>query len=338
MKSEGNSNTTPRIALIGCGYWGKNHARNLNTLGVLEMICDPSENGRALAGGIAPSAAIVKDPNEIFDRQDIDGVVIATPAETHFALARQAFEAGKHVLVEKPMALTYEDAVAMEKSAAEHKRILMVGHLLEYHPAIEAIKKLLAQNYLGKLQYIYSNRLSFGKIRTEENALWSFAPHDISLILRLVGSQPSMVYCTGGSYTTQGIEDVCTANLQFEDTVRAHIFVNWLNPFKEQKLTLIGDQRMAVFCDTEPKDKLVIYNQRVVLDGQQPILEKGESEVIPLPPAEPLRAQCEAFLNAIQSGEAPLTDGKSGSNVLRVLQACQTSLEAAGKPVDLAQV
>lgn len=330
--------TTPRIALIGCGYWGKNHARNLNALGVLAMVCDPSEAGRTLAAELAPEAEIVAAPSSVFARDDIDGVVIATPAETHCDLAQQAFAAGKHVLVEKPMALTHADALRMDNAAKAHKRILMVGHLLEFHPAITKIKEFIANGSMGKIQYIYSNRLNFGKIRTEENALWSFAPHDIALILRLIGSVPFEVNCTGGNYITPNLADVSISNLHFVNGVRAHIFVNWLNPFKEQKLVVIGDKKMAVFNDTDPHEKLVVYDQHVDFDGRTPILEKADREVIQLPAAEPLRTQCEAFLTAITSGEPPLTDAQSGIQVLRVLQACQISLQSNGRPTPLTEV
>ena len=334
MTASEPSTASLKIGLIGCGYWGKNHARNLNALGALHAVCDPSEAGQSLARQLAPSAEIYSSPEPIFQRDDIDAVVIATPAETHCELTLQAFAAGKHVLVEKPMALTYADALKMDAAAKAHNRILMVGHLLEYHPAITKIKELIADGSMGNIQYIYSNRLNFGKIRTEENALWSFAPHDIALILRLTGSVPSEVTCTGGSYITPNLADVSISNLQFSNGVRAHIF----NPFKEQKLVIIGDKKMAVFNDTEPSDKLIIYNQHVNLEEGIPALEKAEHEVVKLPIAEPLRTQCEAFLEAIQTGEAPLTDAKSGSDVLRVLQACQVSLENNGHPTALSEI
>jgi predicted dehydrogenase len=332
------ANSTLRLALIGCGYWGKNHARNLSALGVLKMVCDPSEAGRAKALELAPDAEIYNDPDKALKSDQIDAVVIATPAETHCDLALRAFAEGKHVLVEKPMALTYADALKMHEAAQTHGRILMVGHLLEYHPAVTKIKELIADGSMGKIQYIYSNRLNFGKIRIEENALWSFAPHDIALILRLTGAVPFEVTCTGGSYITPNLADVSISNLHFVNGVRAHIFVNWLNPFKEQKLVVIGDKKMAVFNDTEPVEKLVIYDQHVEFDGRIPILEKAEHEVIPLPKAEPLRTQCEAFLEAIRTGKQPLTDSTSGTNVLRVLQACQISLQSNGRPTALSEV
>lgn len=332
------TDTRPRIALIGCGYWGKNHARNLSALGALTLICDPSEHGRENAASFAPACERVDQADEAFGRSDIDGVVIATPAETHCELALKAFDAGKHVMVEKPMALTYRDALKMKAASEQAERTLLVGHLLEYHPAITAIKELIADGSLGKIQYIYSNRLNFGKIRTEENALWSFAPHDIALILRLTGAPPFEVSCTGGNYITPNLADVSVSHLHFDRGVRAHIFVNWLNPFKEQKLVVIGDKKMAVFNDTDPHEKLVIYDQHVDFDGRIPVLEKAEREVVALPAAEALRTQCEVFLDCIQNGTKPLTDAQSGIDVLRVLQACQVSLQSNGRPTRLSEI
>lgn len=328
----------PSIALIGCGYWGKNHARNLSALGALKVICDPSEAGHENARRLAPECERIDDANHVFYRDEIDGIVIATPAETHCDLALKAFAAGKHVMVEKPMALTYADALKMKAASEKADRTLLVGHLLEYHPAITAIKDRIADGSLGKINYIYSNRLNFGKIRTEENALWSFAPHDIALILRLIGTTPFEVNCTGGSYITPNLADVSVSNLHFTNGVRSHIFVNWLNPFKEQKLVVIGDKKMAVFNDTDPSEKLVIYDQHVDFQGSVPVLAKADREVVELPPAEPLRTQCETFLNCIRTGRLPLTDAQSGIDVLRVLQACQVSLQSNGRPTHLSEI
>ncbi|MEM1222166.1 MAG: Gfo/Idh/MocA family oxidoreductase [Verrucomicrobiota bacterium] len=333
-----DSTKKPAIALIGCGYWGKNHARNFAALGALKCVCDPSEAGRAKARELAPDCDITDNIDELLSRSDLDGIVVATPAETHCEIALKAFAAGKHVLVEKPMALTHADAVKMKQSADAAGKILMVGHLLEYHPAITEIKARIAKGELGKIQYIYSNRLNFGKIRVEENALWSFAPHDIALILRLTNSTPFEVTCTGGNYITPNLADVSVSNLHFVNGVRAHIFVNWLNPFKEQKLVVIGDKKMAVFNDTEPVEKLVIYNQRVDFDGRIPVLEKAEREIVALPTAEPLRTQSEAFLESILTGDTPLTTAQSGIDVLRVLQACQVSLQSNGRPTPLSEI
>lgn len=328
----------PAIAVLGCGYWGKNHVRNFAALGALKLVCDPSEAGRQKAAELAPGCEIASDPTAVFARADIDGVVIATPAETHCCLAIQAMEHGKHVLVEKPIALNYGDAVKMKQAADKLGKCLMVGHLLEYHPAFVKIRELLAQGELGKLQYVYSNRLNFGKIRVEENALWSFAPHDIALMLRLTGQPPLEVACNGGNYITPNLADVTVSNLLFNNGVRGHIFVNWLNPFKEQKLVVIGDRKMAVFNDTDPVEKLVIFDQHVEFEGRFPVLSKADRQVVELPPGEPLRSECEEFLECIRTGRPPLTDAQSGIEVLRVLQACQVSLQLNGRPTALSDI
>ncbi|MGF1530275.1 MAG: Gfo/Idh/MocA family oxidoreductase [Puniceicoccaceae bacterium] len=330
IDSHSNPSQLPKIGLIGCGYWGKNHARNFSSLQVLARICDPHPGGLETAATIAPEAALNSDPEAAFADPEIQGVVIATPAETHCQLTLRAIEAGKHVLVEKPMALDCRDAVKMHQTALRHQRILMVGHLLEYHPAITKLRELLAQGTLGSLRYLYAQRLNFGKIRTEENAFWSFAPHDIALILRLTGEMPTEVSCHGSAFINSALPDIALAHLSFASGIRAHLAASWLNPFKEQKLVVIGTEKMAVFDDTLEDQKLLLFHQKVDLRDGQPILSKNPPEVLPLPPIEPLRAQSEAFLEAIQTGQPPLTSSESGINVLRVLQAAQASLENHG--------
>jgi predicted dehydrogenase len=228
------------IAVIGCGYWGQNLVRNFNQLGVLRMVCDLTPTGRARATELAPTAQIVSDIAETLHNSGIDGVVIATPAETHFSVVQQALQAGKDVFVEKPLALTYEQGARLVQLAQKERRILMVGHVLEYHPAILRLRELVNDGALGKIQYIYSNRLNLGKIRTEENILWSFAPHDVAVTLRLAGSLPFQVIACGGSYVTPNIADVTVTNMLFDNGVRAHIHVSWLHPFKEQRLVVVG--------------------------------------------------------------------------------------------------
>ncbi|MEE2714438.1 MAG: Gfo/Idh/MocA family oxidoreductase, partial [Verrucomicrobiota bacterium] len=252
---------TPRIALLGCGYWGKNLARNLNELGSLALVCDLSEAGRMTAEEKVPEVAISADYNDAINAEDIDAVALATPAKTHFELAMTALIAGKDVFVEKPLALNAGEGSELQRVADEHGRILMVGHLLEYHPAVLRLRELIDAGELGDVNYVYSNRLNFGKVRTEENALWSFAPHDVAVILRLLGEMPTEVTCVGGSYLTPGLADVTVSTLLFESGRRAHIFVSWLNPFKEQKLVVMGKRRMAVFNDVDPDHKLVLFNQ-----------------------------------------------------------------------------
>jgi predicted dehydrogenase len=321
-----------QVAVIGCGYWGKNLVRNFAQIGSLATVCDATPQGRETAREIAPEAAVVPDVRTVL-ASGVQGVVIATPAETHFDLTAQALEAGKDVMAEKPLALTYEQGAALVRLAEERGRILMVGHVLEYHPAVVRLHRLVQAGELGKVQYIYSNRLSLGKVRREENILWSFAPHDVAVILRLMDSMPLQVAACGGSYLQPNIADVTVTNLLFDSGVRAHIHVSWLHPFKEQRLVVIGSRKMASFDDVAKK--LVLYDQRVDIKEGQPVPVKGAGEEVPFAADEPLRLECQAFLDAIESRTPPLTDGRSGLRVLEVLGAAQRSLTLNGEPVTL---
>lgn len=329
---------TPRIAVLGCGYWGKNLVRNFHQLEALGLVCDPGEAGRTKAKEIAPEIEVTADFGAAFSRQDIAAVVIATPAETHHHLAIRAMEAGKDVFVEKPLALNHREGLEMKAVAERTGRILMVGHLLEYHPAVLKLREMVTDGTLGRVNYIYSHRLNFGKVRTEENALWSFAPHDIAVILRLVGEMPLEVTCTGGSYVTPNLADVTMSCLHFRSGLRAHIFVSWLNPFKEQKLVVVGDRQMAVFNDVLKENKLMRFNQRVEVADRMPVLHNGDAEPVELSADEPLRNECQHFIDCVRDRKQPLTDGQNGINVLKVLQACQISLELNGRPTLLSEV
>lgn len=320
------------VAVIGCGYWGKNLVRNFAQLGALRMVCDVSETGRKLAAKIATHTEIVQDVNKVLGAP-VEGVVIAAPAETHYDLTRQALLAGKDVFVEKPLAFAYEQGAELVQLAERQGRILMVGHVLEYHPGIARLLELVRSGDLGKVRYIYSNRLNLGKVRREENILWSFAPHDIAIILRLMGEMPFQVMACGGSYVQPNIADVTVTNLLFDNGVRAHIFVSWLHPFKEQRLVVIGSRKMASFDDVAKC--LVLYDHRVDLREGEPIPIKGNGEQIPFANEEPLRLECQAFLSALETRIPPLTDGRSGLRVLKVLQAAQRSLIMNGEPVTL---
>ena len=249
-----------KIAVIGCGYWGKNLVRNFSHLGALAMVCDNTPEGLATARDLAPEAAVASSVEAAWEAP-VPGVVIATPAETHYALVKRALEAGKDVFVEKPLALTYDQGAQLVRLAETLGRILMVGHVLEYHPAILRLYSLVQQGVLGKVYYIYSNRVSLGKVRREENILWSFAPHDIAVILRLMGGLPFQVAAYGGSYVQPNIAYVTVTHLLFDNGVRAHIHVSWLHPFKEQRLVVVGSQQMASFDDVTKR--LVLYDQRV---------------------------------------------------------------------------
>lgn len=320
------------IAVIGCGYWGKNLVRNFHQLAVLSMVCDATDSGRRTASEIAPGVTVVARVEDVLD-SDVEAVVIATPAETHFDLTRRALSAGKDVFVEKPLALRHAEGVALQELAADLGRILMVGHVLEYHPAVQMLIDLVRDGTLGRVNYVYSNRLSLGKIRREENILWSFAPHDVAVILRVYDALPLQVTATGGAYLQPNIADVTVSNLLFDHGRRAHIFVSWLHPFKEQRLVVIGDKKMASFNDVSKQ--LTLYDQRVDLgpDGKVPVPVKGAGVDLPFAPTEPLRAECEAFLDAVSTREPPLTDARSGVRVLSVLEASQRSLIMNGEAV-----
>ena len=238
-----------KIAVVGAGYWGVNLIRAFHQLGVLDRVCDSDAGRLEKLAAKYPGIGLENSLDAILNNPGIDGVVIAAPAEAHYELAKKSLEAGKDVFVEKPLALRCEDAEKLIVLAESKKRILMVGHLLEFHPAITRLQELIEQGELGRLEYIYSNRLNLGKVRREENALWSFAPHDISVILLLLQRLPIQVTATGGTYLQPNIADVTVSTMLFDRGVRAHLFVSWLHPHKEQKLVVVGDLRMAVFDD-----------------------------------------------------------------------------------------
>ena len=334
MSVNDSINRVPSLAVIGCGHWGKNLVRHFAQIGCLQMVCDVAHSGRRTAAELAPDVEVVSSSEEVL-RSNLSAVVIATPAETHYELARRALESGKDVLVEKPLALTYDQGVDLVKFAEDCRRILMVGHVLEYHPAMVRLRELIRDGELGKLCYISSNRLNLGMVRREENILWSFAPHDIAIILRLMGSMPFQVAAHGGSYVQANIADVTVTHLLFDNGVRAHIYVSWLHPYKEQRLVIIGSKKMASFDDVSKQ--LVLYDQRVELKEGQPIPIRGEGEVVGFADAEPLLLECRAFLDAIITRQPPLTDGRSGQRVLQVLQAAQRSLIMNGEPITLPQ-
>jgi len=319
----------PSIAVIGGGYWGKNLVRNYHQLGVLKLICDKNETVLASFKGQYPELEICFALNDVLSREDIDGVVIATPAETHYTLAREAILANKHVYVKKPLVLDEDEGEELIALANERGRVLMVGHLLQYHPVFIRLKELASSGELGRINYIYSNRLNLGKIRREENILWSFAPHDISMILALAGEDPENVFATGGNYLHQKIADVTTTHLEFPSGLRAHVFVSWLHPFKEQKLVVVGDKKMAVFDDTQPwEEKLLLYPHQINWQNNVPVPVKGEPERLDIPQSEPLRQECEHFLHCMANGKRPITDGNEGLRVLKILNTAQRSLDA----------
>jgi UDP-2-acetamido-3-amino-2,3-dideoxy-glucuronate N-acetyltransferase len=329
-------NPQPTLALIGAGYWGKNLARNFHALGALHSICDSAPAVLDSYGAEYSAVQKATEFGDVLANKAITQVAIAAPAVLHYQLANAALEAGKDVFVEKPICLDVAEARSLVERAAAKQRVLMVGHLLQHHPLVQELHLLLARGQLGKLQYITSNRLNLGKIRREENALWSFAPHDISVILSLAGSQlPETVRCMGGEYLNHGIADTTLTFLRFAGGIRAHAYVSWLNPFKEQKLTVVGSNGMAVFDDTRTwNEKLLLYRHFLTwTNGQIPTPSKAKAEPVLVPEAEPLRAECQHFLTCCQERCAPRTDGAEGLRVLQVLQAAQQSLEHDGEAV-----
>lgn len=325
----------PIVGVIGCGSWGKNLVRNFHDLGALRTICDTDEDVLSSLRGKYPTLQAALDYRSLLTDPAIKAVVISTPAATHCELAKQALLAGKDIFVEKPLALVSEDAQELVALAKESKKILMVGHILEYHPAINRLKELVDSGELGKIQYIYSARLNLGKFRTEENILWSFAPHDISAILYLLNEMPAKVAAHGGNYLNPHITDVTITHLDFPSGAKAHIFVSWLHPYKEQKLVVIGDKKMMMFDDVEAKDKLLAYSHKIDWIGRQPVPHPEKPERIDLPQTEPLRAECEHFLACVGSRRTPRTDGNNGLRVLKILEACQQSLRGNGRVCQL---
>jgi len=330
--------TQPNIAVIGSGYWGKNLVRNYHQIGALKLICDKNETVLTSFLEQYPGIDTCIALNDALSHKDIQGIVIATPAETHYTLAREALLAGKHVYIEKPLVLKEEDGQDLIHLAKEKNLVLMVGHLLQYHPIFLKLKEMASSGELGRINYIYSHRLNLGKIRREENILWSFAPHDISMILSLADEEPDHVMATGGNYLHKKIADVTTTHLEFPSGLRAHIFVSWLHPFKVQQLVVVGDKKMAVFDDTLAwEDKLLLYPHEIKWQNNIPIPSKAEAERIDIPQAEPLKMECEHFLQCMTNCQRPQTDGAEGLRVLRILNAAQRSLDQDGEKIDLAQ-
>ncbi len=323
-----------KVAVVGAGYWGKNLVRNFYELGALHAICDANQLTETGCRHKYPDIQLTNSYGNILSDNSIDAVVLATPAATHFQLAQQALRADKHVFVEKPLALSVDEGAGLVALAGKKSKVLMVGHVLQYHNAVLRLKELIDNGELGKIQYLYSTRLNIGKIRAEENILWSFAPHDISIILMLLGEMPESVYATGGSYLQRQVADVTLTTMDFPSGVKAHIFVSWLHPFKEQKLVAVGEKKMAVFDDTG-EEKLLLYPHKIEWVKRIPVASKAKPEILPIKMIEPLKAECKHFIDCIQNGGMPKTDGYEGLRVLKVLNACQTSLNQNGAKITL---
>ena len=333
MQSGHENGSATQIAVVGMGYWGKNLVRNFFELGALSLVCDSNSALEEILQREYKGVRYCGDFASVLSDPAISAVALATPAVTHYRMAKAALEAGKDVYVEKPLAIAVKEGRVLVELAEKHGRILMVGHILRYHPAIVKLQELIRSGALGKIQCLYSNRLNIGKIRTEENILWSFAPHDISVTLSLLNENPSRVSCQGGAYLNQDVFDVTLSQFEFPSGVHAHIFVSWLHPFKEQRLVVVGSEKMAVFDDTA-EHKLVLYPHKVQWKNRIPMAVKAQGEVVALEDQEPLKAECRHFLDSVASRTAPLTDGREGLRVLSVLDACQRSLMKRGEVID----
>jgi UDP-2-acetamido-3-amino-2,3-dideoxy-glucuronate N-acetyltransferase len=323
------------VALAGCGDWGRNLARNLYQMGHLVAVCDENPAVLREVKRSYPRVAVARRLDALLARRGVTAVAVAAPAEQHYALARQALLADKDTFVEKPLALRVADAEDLIRLARRRKRILMVGHILEYHPAIRKLRDLVRRGELGAILYLYSTRLNLGKVRKEENILWSFAPHDLSVLLLLVGALPEWASTHGQHYLQHEVADVTMTCLGFPGKVRAHVFVSWLHPFKEQKLVVVGSRKMAVFDDVAKEGKLRIFDKGIEWRDGRPVTRQTAESTLFFPEIEPLREELLHFVECVRTRRRPRTDGRNGLRVLRVLDACQRSMEGGGHPVRL---
>jgi predicted dehydrogenase len=321
-----------RVGVVGLGYWGPNLARNLAAIAGCELrwLCDPDAQAREKLASLFPGARPTGELTELLEDPELDAVVLATPVATHAELAMRVARAGKHCFVEKPLATNAADAEAAVTAAAEAGRILMIGHLLEYHPAVARLKQLIDEDELGSLYYLYGNRLNLGVLRANENALWSLGAHDVSVVLHLIGEEPEECLAHGASYVREGVQDVVFCYLRFPSGIVAHLHLSWLDPHKERRLTVVGARRMATFDDMLVEGKLAVYDKGFDEDTRswgEYITRSGDMFSPHIPNAEPLRLECEHFVECIRSGATPRSDGNSGVRVVRVLERLQRSLE-----------
>ena len=325
MDNNSSNTMKPKVAVVGVGYWGKNLVRNFHDLGALGALCDAERSVEAAYQQQYAGVRFHSHFESVLSDPSITAIALATPAVTHYEMAKAALEAGKDVFVEKPLAVEVKHGEELLKTAEAKGRVLMVGHILRYHPAVLKLQQLIQDGTLGKIDYLYSNRLNIGKIRAEENILWSFAPHDISVMLALLNEMPDRISCHGGAYLNHDVADVTLSHFEFPSGAQAHIFVSWLHPVKEQKLVVVGSQQMAVFDDTA-EHKLMLYPHKVEWKNRVPTAVKAKGEAVPLDLVEPLRAECRHFLDCVESRTSPVSDGAEGLRVLRVLDACQRAI------------
>jgi predicted dehydrogenase len=323
------------VGVAGLGYWGPNLARNFAAIPGCELawLCDADAAVRERLSRAHPAARATAELDDLLHDPELDAVVLATPVPTHADLAVRVLQAGKHCFVEKPLATTAADAQRAVDAAQAAGRILMVGHLLEYHPGVRALKELADSGELGdELYYIYGNRLNLGKLRADENALWSLGAHDVSVVLAIAGEEPVEVSAHGASYVRDGVQDVVFCFLRFGSGLVAHLHLSWLDPHKERRFTVVGAKRMATFDDMAVEGKLIVYDKGFDEDSRtygEYITRSGGSVSPQIANLEPLRVECEHFVQCIRSGSTPRSDGASGLRVVRVLEALQDSLDAA---------
>jgi predicted dehydrogenase len=323
-----------RLGVVGLGYWGPNLARNFNALADAELAwcCDASEAARARMAPSVPGARMTDRFEDLLEDEQLDAIVLATPVPTHADLAVRVLEAGKHCFVEKPLAQSVVDAERAVEASEKASRVLMVGHLLEYHPGVSKLKELAESGELGDIHYIYGNRLNLGKLRADENALWSLGAHDISVLLHLVGEEPHEVSARGECYLQPGIEDVVFCFLRFPSGIAAHLHLSWLDPHKERRFTVVGSKRMATFDDMAIEGKVTVYDkgfdENTASYGEY-ITRSGDISSPRIGNMEPLRLECEHFLDSIRNGETPRSDGRSGLRVVAVLEQLQQQLDAS---------
>lgn len=331
------------LGLIGVGDWGKNLLRNFANLKDCQVafVCDPDEKNLKKSSQLFPYLDFCQDYKKAVSEDQIQAVVIATPPATHYEIAHNAILAGKDIFVEKPLVLKSDQGENLCELADKKKQILMVGHIMLYHPATLRLKKYIEEGELGEVRYIYSTRVNLGKVRQEENALWSFAPHDISVILYLLGQTPLSVSCTGSCYLQAEIEDVVFLTMHFKNKVMANVHVSWLDPHKDRKLTIVGSKKMAVFDDTKASEKVWIFDKGVDsnLDydtyAEYLSLRTGDIIIPKIESTEPLQSECQHFLDCVKERKIPRSDGKEALQVLKVLVAAQKSLKMGGTPVDV---
>ncbi len=334
------SGTALRVGVVGFGYWGPNLVRTIDRApdATLVAACDASEANRSRFARAYPDVPVWSSLDEMLAGEELDAVVIATSAPSHFGLASAVIAAGKHCFVEKPLTLTSADAKELVRASDEAGVVLMVGHLMEYHPAIDWIRAHLASGELGDVLYLYMQRLNLGKVRTNENAFWSLAPHDVSIVLYLLGEAPDRVSANGAAYLTPGVHDTVFANLHFPSGRMANIHVSWLDPHKVRRLTIVGTKKMLVFDDMQATEKVWIYDRGVEPPEALPYgadlqLRFGDIHVPWIPMTEPLAIEVGHFVECCRSGATPRSDGRDGLRVVRVLEAVDASMAAGGAPV-----